>query len=295
MAKQGLQMLVGPAAEPVSVTEAKLHCSVDLSLHDGLIGGLIVAARNLIEGITGRQIVTATWLLALDGFYVQNLLPRPGIMLSSLAGGLAGWADAWRVWQERGGGWGVNEISTLRLPFSPIVQVSSIVYTDSSGANQTLAGDQYQVDTYQEPTRIVPTIGNTWPTTQSILNAVRITFQAGWPHTTIAGNISAGTRTVTPASMAGIIVGTVLRIDVDTSAMEWVTVTAVTGTTFTAVFSVAHTGPLTISGIPEPARQAIKLLVGEWYIYREAVMPSTMAELPRGVAALCDSLWWGDV
>lgn len=65
--------------------------------------------------------------------------------------------------------------------------------------------------------------------------------------TTVAGTIASGTRTVTPASMAGILVGFQAEIDTGGSH-ETVYVTATTSTTFTAVFAAGHTGPWTVKG-----------------------------------------------
>lgn len=58
-------------------------------------------------------------------------------------------------------------------------------------------------------------------------------------NTTLGTAIAAGTRTVTPASMANIYVGQKLRIT-EATVDELVVVTAVTSTTFTAVFARAH-------------------------------------------------------
>lgn len=59
--------------------------------------------------------------------------------------------------------------------------------------------------------------------------------------TTLGTNIAAGTKTVTPASMARIYVGQRLNIDQGSATVaESVIVTAITATTFTAVFAFAH-------------------------------------------------------
>ncbi len=70
--------------------------------------------------------------------------------------------------------------------------------------------------------------------------------------TTSTGNLAAGTQTYTPAAMSGTImgvkwsiqVGSVLVVDSGTN-QETVVVTAVTSTTFTAVFGKAHNGSVT--------------------------------------------------
>ncbi|WP_152976554.1 hypothetical protein [Herpetosiphon geysericola] len=67
--------------------------------------------------------------------------------------------------------------------------------------------------------------------------------------TTLGTGIVAGTRTVTPASMTGIAVGNKLAIG--GTNPEEVTVTATTGTTFTAVFQYAHLAADSVSRVWE--------------------------------------------
>lgn len=62
--------------------------------------------------------------------------------------------------------------------------------------------------------------------------------------TTIAANVAIGAHTVTPASMLNITVGATLIVaNSDTTHLEFVIVTAITGSTFTATFSSTKTGP----------------------------------------------------
>lgn len=58
-----------------------------------------------------------------------------------------------------------------------------------------------------------------------------------------------GSVTITPASMTGIIVGQRLNIAGGTGTAENVTVTAITGTTFTAVFANTHSGTYNITSV----------------------------------------------
>lgn len=67
-------------------------------------------------------------------------------------------------------------------------------------------------------------------------------------NTTVAANISSGSQTVTVASILGITTSTQLVID-SGSLQEIVTPSAVSGSTFTATFANAHTGPVTVQGI----------------------------------------------
>jgi uncharacterized phiE125 gp8 family phage protein len=141
MSLRGLQLVSGPAAEPVSRTEAKLFCRVDASTEDDLIDDLITEARKRAERVTGKSLVVCTWRLTLDGF------------------------PAWAI----------------DLPNAhPLVAISSIAYTDELGDAQTLSSSLYQADTLTEPGRVAPAVDQSWPSTQSgKLSTVRITYTAG--------------------------------------------------------------------------------------------------------------------
>lgn len=128
-----------PTAEPVSLTEAKLHLRVDHDEEDSLILGLIVAAREYAEMVTNRQLVTATWTAKLDYFPAYE----------------------------------------LRLPHPPLASVTSIAYVDSQGTSQTLSASLYSVDTTSKPGMVTPIYGETWPAVQGQHHAVTIVYVAG--------------------------------------------------------------------------------------------------------------------
>ncbi len=62
----------------------------------------------------------------------------------------------------------------------PLQSVSSITYVDNNGDTQTLAADQYRVDSRSQPARITEAYGASWPSTQSVTNAVTVQFVAGY-------------------------------------------------------------------------------------------------------------------
>lgn len=69
-------------------------------------------------------------------------------------------------------------------------------------------------------------------------------------NTNSASTVTAGSFTVTPASMANIVVGSQLVFSAGTGATETVTVNAITSTTFTATFANGHSGAYTIVAAP---------------------------------------------
>jgi uncharacterized phiE125 gp8 family phage protein len=72
-----LSLVTPPTSEPIDLALARQQCRVDLNDDDDLISSYIVAARQLVEEITGRQLITATWDLILDGFSCCIDLPKP--------------------------------------------------------------------------------------------------------------------------------------------------------------------------------------------------------------------------
>lgn len=73
-----LSVLAGPAAEPVSLTEAKSALRVDHNLDDSLISSLIVSARLWVEGYTLRAVSTQTLRAVWEGELASPLaIPRP--------------------------------------------------------------------------------------------------------------------------------------------------------------------------------------------------------------------------
>jgi len=70
--------------------------------------------------------------------------------------------------------------SVIRIPKTPVEEVSSINYIDVNGDTQLLAESGYTVDIQSTPARIVPAYGTSWPNTRSEPNAVTVRFVAGY-------------------------------------------------------------------------------------------------------------------
>ncbi len=63
----------------------------------------------------------------------------------------------------------------------PAQSITSIVYIDSDGTEQTLATDQYEIDTVTSV--VVPAYGVSWPSARLKTNSVRVQYVAGYGDT----------------------------------------------------------------------------------------------------------------
>lgn len=142
MTSPSFAIVTAPAIEPVSVAEAKSHLRVDSTDDDALIVGLITAARQWAERVTGRALITQTWRCKLDAF--------PAL----------------------------DEIIELRWP--PLASVTSIAYADVNGDSQTWSASYYTVHTDRTPGGISLAYGADWPVTRFQRDAVTITYVAGY-------------------------------------------------------------------------------------------------------------------
>lgn len=77
-------LLSGPAAEPVSLDDAKAYLRLDSDDEDALVTTLVTAARLHVEGTTGRALLTQSWRLVLDDWPSVGLLRLPVGPLQSL-------------------------------------------------------------------------------------------------------------------------------------------------------------------------------------------------------------------
>lgn len=137
-----LTLVTAPAVEPIDLATAKAHLRVDITDDDSLITALITAARQHVEVITRRALITQTWDLSLD------------------------------AWPEG---------NTILVPLPPLQSMASITYKDSAGTVYTMPATNYIVDTAEEPGRIVLAYGKLWPSvTLYPAGAITVRFTAGY-------------------------------------------------------------------------------------------------------------------
>lgn len=134
------RLTTAPTVEPVTVDQLRMHSRISFADEDSVLAAYIKAAREMVETDLMRALCTQTWTLKLDQF----------------------------------------PCDLIELRRCPAVSVTSITYTDTAGASQTLAADQYVVDTNSEPGRITPAYGASWPSTYAQANVVTVVFTAGY-------------------------------------------------------------------------------------------------------------------
>lgn len=279
-----LTLLTPPGGEPLSLQEAKLHLKVDVPDDDSYIADLIVAARMHMEAELGRAIVSSTWRMDFDRF------PAPFCAIGDWRGRAYGWGYG-HGWSQAQGH--RPDFATIRIPRSPLQAVNSVKYLDVSGAEQTVDPSTYVVK-LSDPGVIAPAFAKYWPPARFQIAVIQVEFVAGYgPVTSVAAAIPSGLQTVTPLSMQGIYVGTMLGIDPGTT-FERVAVTAVTDTTFAATFALSHNAGCVINCTPATLRTAMRLLLGHWYANREAASMGSVQEVPLAYKTIMGANWNGE-
>lgn len=139
----GLELITGPASEPVSLDEAKAHMRVDNDDEDSLIVRLIKSARETAERYTGRALLAQSFALARDR-------------------------------------WPTNNPRSFEIPRPPLVAVTTVVVRARSGTETTLSSDAYIVDSASVPGRVVFKDTTVLPPDLADANAILVSFDAGY-------------------------------------------------------------------------------------------------------------------
>lgn len=142
----GTVIVTAPTVEPVSLAEMRQDLkfeAVDAG-EDTLISACITAARETIEAITGRKLISQQWKAVFDAYPAG---------------------------------------SELKLPFAPVITVDEVKTTDRAGAAAVFASSNYIVDAVSVPPRVVLKSTSTWPAPAAGLqdaNAVEVKFTCGY-------------------------------------------------------------------------------------------------------------------
>lgn len=71
----------------------------------------------------------------------------------------------------------------IRLPFTPCSSVTSLKFIDSTGAEQTLDPQDYELSSEGQAAWVVPAFGKSWPATYAKINAVKVDAVFGYGST----------------------------------------------------------------------------------------------------------------
>lgn len=137
-------IVTAPAAEPVSLADAKLHLRIETAYtaDDAYITALITLAREYVELVTNRKLITQTWK-----YYPEH-------------------------WPCR---------DYIDIPFGKLQSVTSIAYYDTDGSATTLSASKYIVESATDPGRVVLAYGETWPSDALYpSNPIHIQFVCGY-------------------------------------------------------------------------------------------------------------------
>lgn len=105
-----------------------------------LLTSYVASARAYLEDFTGRSFAPKTYKLSMDSF--------PG--------------------------------RTIKLPYSPLIDVEYFKYVDRDGDSHEVEKDSYILDKDSTPSRIYLKGGYSWPTGLQEINGVQITFESGY-------------------------------------------------------------------------------------------------------------------
>ena len=78
-------LAVPPAAEPITLAEAKAYLKIDAQDEDLLVQSLVTAARVHLEALTGRAFVTQTWRIIRDIWPANGILALPIAPIASIS------------------------------------------------------------------------------------------------------------------------------------------------------------------------------------------------------------------
>jgi uncharacterized phiE125 gp8 family phage protein len=140
-----LTILTPPAAEPVSLDQAKAFLRVTTTDEDDLISGLIMAARQRVETELGLSLITTAL------------------------------RETFSAWDGR-----LTRTGAVRLLRGPLISVEAVSTADGTGALVTLDPSAYVARNASRPGRIAPAPGFAFPAPLVPDGGIQIDYTAGF-------------------------------------------------------------------------------------------------------------------
>lgn len=157
-----LDLITPPSDLVVSLAEAKAHLRITSSAEDALITALIHAATGWCENHTGRGILEQTWKLTARSYPCDQV---------------------------------------LRIPRPPLQSVTTFEIVDGAGDVVELVEDtdfRLITESGNDYGLVVPVHGVAWPSPRSQVDAVRLTFVAGYADAdAVPGPIKSAVKLIT--------------------------------------------------------------------------------------------------
>lgn len=136
-----VRIYTAPAAEPVTLEEAKIDLRVDGTADNALITSLIVGARMEAERVAGRSFVTRTMEMQVDRWPAGPFVLRLG----------------------------------------PVTAITSLTYYDNTNTLQTVSSSDYTLISDTDPALLVPAVGLSWPSASlRDYSPIRLRYVAGY-------------------------------------------------------------------------------------------------------------------
>lgn len=157
--RKRIEIATEPAKEPVSIDDVKNFAKIDTSSDDGLIDGMIIAARQKVADYLNRALITTTCQLTLD-------LP------ASNAGDILG--DG--VYDLPVSILNGDMPSVIKLPYEPIQAINSVKLYDTANNETTYSSSNYYLNTG----RLILNEGASWGVVFRPYAAIIINYDAGY-------------------------------------------------------------------------------------------------------------------
>lgn len=145
--RAGLRRVVAPAADVVTLAEAKQHCRIDDSDSDAILAVYIASAIAFVDGLgmLGRAMVRQTW---------EQTQAQPS--------------------------------GKVNLEIGPAIDLTEIRYYDADDVEQTATLTDFRMITVGDRSYVEPKPGNAWPGASDRPDAVTVQFRAGYGETAAA-------------------------------------------------------------------------------------------------------------
>lgn len=136
-----LSLVSGPAAQPVTLAEAKSHCRIESDDEDVLLQRLIDTATAMVDGrgVLFRAMITQTWAQT-----------------------------------------GQNWCGKIPLTMTPVQSLSAVKYFDTDGILQTATLSDFRLIGGENLSYVEPVSGASWPQAFDRHDALRVEYVAGY-------------------------------------------------------------------------------------------------------------------